>query len=86
MNQALNSVVKTMPTDSDDYTMVQSLCANAVDENVVYEKVGKWATFQKLLLKVGQSNLILCSKLQTSFFFKLKQMYNNRCHYRVKIC
>lgn len=54
MNQALNSVVKTMPTDSHDYTMVQSLCTNAVDETAVNSKAGKWATFQKLLLKVGR--------------------------------
>lgn len=52
MNQAVKSVVNTMPTDSEEYSMVQSLCATAVDENVTNSVAGKWATFQKLLVKV----------------------------------
>lgn len=54
MNQAMKSVVKTMATNSDEYIMVQSLCAHAVDENVIRSRAGKWAEFQKLLLEVGR--------------------------------
>lgn len=55
MNQAVKSVVKTMSTNSEDYSVVQSLCATAVDENVTNSVAGKWTTFQKLLVKVSQS-------------------------------
>lgn len=52
MNQAVKSVVRTIPTDHEDYSMIQSLCTHAVDENVTNSKAGKWAAFQKLLVKV----------------------------------
>lgn len=52
MNQAVKSVVRSIPTNSDEYSMVQSLCTNAVDENVTNSKNGKWAEFQKLIKKV----------------------------------
>lgn len=54
MNQAVKSVVNTMATNSDEYVMVQNLCAHAVDENVETSRAGKWPEFQKLLLKVGR--------------------------------
>lgn len=53
MNQALQSVVKSMAKDSDEYSMVQSLCTHAVDESVINSKAGKWAEFQRLLVKVS---------------------------------
>lgn len=52
MNQAVKSVVKQIPKDSDEYPMIQSLCAHAVDENATNSKAGKWSQFQKLLIKV----------------------------------
>lgn len=52
MNQAVKSVVRTMSTNSEDYSIVQSLCATAVDENVTNSVDGKWTTFQKLVVKV----------------------------------
>lgn len=54
MNQALKSVVQTFPNNSDEYIMVQSLCAHAVDENAISSRAGRWAEFQKLLLKVSR--------------------------------
>lgn len=75
MNQALKSVVETMAPNSDEYIMVQSLCAHAVDESVISSKAGKWAEFRKLLLKVGSifsESIEFCA--QTIFFF-LNQKY-----------
>ncbi|XP_031627357.1 pickpocket protein 28-like [Contarinia nasturtii] len=46
MNQAVKSVVETIPKDSEDYSMTQSLCTDAVDTNVTNSKEGKWAAFQ----------------------------------------
>lgn len=56
MNQAVKSVVRTMSPNSEEYSMVQSLCATAVDENVTNSVAGKWATFQQLLVKVTSFN------------------------------
>lgn len=72
MNQAMKSVVKTMPINSDEYVMVQSLCAHAVDEDVINTKAGKWADFQKLLLKV---------RLQIDFL----HCVSNCCFYSLKL-
>lgn len=55
MNQAVKSVVKNYSTDSDEYSMIQSICTHAVDENVTNSKAGKWAAFQKLLMLVSSS-------------------------------
>ena len=55
MNQALKSVVQTIPTNSEDYSMVQSLCTHVVDRNVTNSEDGKWAAFQKLLVKVRET-------------------------------
>lgn len=52
MNQAVKSVVATMPRHSEEYSMVQSICNTAVDENVTNSVDGKWNAFQKLLVKV----------------------------------
>lgn len=54
MNQALKSVVKTLATNGEEYSMVQSLCTHAVDETAINSKAGKWAEFRKLLIKVGR--------------------------------
>lgn len=59
MNQAVKSVVGAMPTNSEEYSMVQSLCTTAVDENVTNSVAGKWQTFQKLLVKVTSINFRL---------------------------
>lgn len=52
MNQAVKSVVKSIPVTSDDYPMIQSICTHAVDENVTNAKAGKWSAFQNLLIRV----------------------------------
>lgn len=52
MNQAVKSVVQKIPTNSDEYPMIQSICTHAVDENVTNSKAGKWSQFQQLLIKV----------------------------------
>lgn len=54
-NQAVKSVVRAMATNSEDYSMIQSLCTHAVDENVRNSEDGKWAAFQKLLVKVSET-------------------------------
>lgn len=54
MNQALKSVVKSMESNVDEYSMVQSLCTHAVNDSVKNSKAGKWSDFQKLLVKVGR--------------------------------
>lgn len=58
MNQALKSVVETFPNNSDEYIMVQSLCAHAVDENAMSSRAGTWTEFRKTLLKVGRISFI----------------------------
>lgn len=55
MNQALKSVVKSMESDVDEFSMIQSLCTHAVNDSVTNSKTGKWAEFQKLLVKVSLS-------------------------------
>lgn len=52
MNQAVKSVVANTSVDSEEYSMIQSLCATAVDENVTNTLPGKWDLFQKLVVKV----------------------------------
>lgn len=52
MNQAMKSVVDTIPKDSEDYSMIQNICRNVVDENVTKSAVGKWSAFKKIILKV----------------------------------
>lgn len=61
MNQALLSVVERMAHDSDEYSMVQSICTHAVNESVKNSKAGKWAEYQKLLVKVSQISEQNCS-------------------------
>lgn len=51
MNQAVKSVVKDLSVRSEDYSMVQSICTKAVDENVT-KSSGQWAAFQRVLIKV----------------------------------
>ncbi|XP_037029673.1 pickpocket protein 28-like [Bradysia coprophila] len=55
MNQALKSVVANYAVDSDEFSMIQSICAVAVDEDVKNSKTGKWSDFQKVLIDVSQS-------------------------------
>lgn len=53
MNQAVKSVVAKTPVGSEEYSMVQSVCSTAVDENATNTMPGKWDEYQKLLVKVG---------------------------------
>lgn len=64
MNQAKKSAVKEIPYYSIDYSLVQSLCTQSVDENITIPKPGKWPDFKRVLEKVSQScedMLIWCS-------------------------
>lgn len=53
MNQAKKSSVRALAYDSLDYSLVQSICTQAVDDNVTNSKSGKWQQFRKLLMKVS---------------------------------
>lgn len=52
MNQARKSAVMKLPFDSVEFSMVQSLCTQDVDENVTDIKEGKWSDFRRVLLGV----------------------------------
>lgn len=52
MNQARKSSVRGLAYDSIDYSLVQSLCTQAVDDNVTNSKSGKWQMFKRILMKV----------------------------------
>lgn len=52
MNQAQKSAVRVIPLDSVEYSLVQSLCAQTIDQNVTNTKSGKWTEFRKVLMKV----------------------------------
>lgn len=52
MNQARKSSVLKLPYDSVDYSLVQSLCTQNVDENLTTPKPGKWIDFKRTLMKV----------------------------------
>lgn len=52
MNQAKRSAVRGLVYDSVEYSLVQSLCTQAVDDNVTNSKSGKWQEFRRLLIKV----------------------------------
>lgn len=52
MNQAQNSSVQLLSKNSDEYSIVQSICTQAVDNEINNTKSGKWPAFRKMLLKV----------------------------------
>lgn len=52
MNQAQSSSVKKLNKNSDDYSILQSICTQAVDNEINNTKSGKWPAFRKILLKV----------------------------------
>lgn len=64
MNQAVKSVVKKIATNSDEYPIIQSICADAVDKNATNSKAEKWAEYKKLLIKV-----LFVLNISTQFFF-----------------
>lgn len=53
MNQAKKSAVRDIPYESLDYSLIQSLCTQNMDDNVTNAKSGKWPEFKKLLMKVN---------------------------------
>lgn len=53
MNQAKKSAVQIIPSDSVEYSLVQSLCGQRVEDNVTNTKSGKWSEFQNVLMKVN---------------------------------
>lgn len=58
MNQAIKSVVATYAVDSEEFSMVQSICTVAVNQDVKNSKTGKWADFQKVLVDVSLQRLV----------------------------
>lgn len=54
MNQARSSSVQLLNRSSDEYSIVQSICTQAVDNEINSTKSGKWPAFKKILLKVFQ--------------------------------
>lgn len=55
MNQAVKSVVQNVSKDSEDYSIIQSLCSDPVDTNVTNSKEGKWSAFRRVVVMVSQS-------------------------------
>lgn len=53
MNQAKKSAVRSYPDDSLEFALVQSLCAQTIEEtNVTNLKSGRWSEFRNVLMKV----------------------------------
>lgn len=64
MNQARKSAVIKLPSDSVDFSLVQSLCTQTPDTgNATTPKPGKWVDFKRVLTKVSQSCDEMLSKL-----------------------
>lgn len=54
MNQAKRSAVDTIPPDSVEYALVQSLCAQTIEQNITVTKSGKWSEFKNVIVKVNE--------------------------------
>lgn len=83
MNQAVKSVVRTMPPNSEEYSIVQSLCTTAVDENVTNSVDTQWATFQKLLVKVTS---LVWKSFCANEFIKKKFQVSQSCEEMLISC
>lgn len=68
MNQAQSSSVQQLSRNSDEYSIVQSICTRAVDNEINNTKSGKWPAFRKILLKVFR---IMKNKIQISIDFPI---------------
>lgn len=68
MNQAQKSAVNSIPYLSEDFSVVQSICGNSLDEDVNSAIAGKWSDFRRVLSKV--------SKLQFSIKELVKVILN----------
>lgn len=53
MNQAKKSAVQGISVDSVEYSLVQSLCGQRIEENVTNTKSGRWSEFKNVLMKVS---------------------------------
>lgn len=78
MNQARKSAVRAIPYESLDYSLVQTLCTQNVDDNVTNSKSGKWLDFKKLLMKVLICYVWLNAEMNSIknwflFYFKVSQ-------------
>lgn len=52
MNQAQKSDVLELKRPSEEYSVLQSICRNYVDENTTISVAGKWPVFRRVLMKV----------------------------------
>lgn len=52
VNQAQRSAVSRIPRESQEYSVLQSICRYTVDENVTNSVAGTWNMFRKVLLDV----------------------------------
>lgn len=64
MNRAQISGVRQIDENSDEYSMVHSLCTRNLNNNITLHESTKWRTFRKVLLQVSQpcsDMLVWCS-------------------------
>lgn len=73
MNQAQSTSVQQLSRNSDEYSIVQSICAQAVDNEINNTKSGKWPAFRKILLKVIRIMKSKKSKYQLTFSYQVSQ-------------
>lgn len=52
LNQVRNSAIVDMPRHSVEYSIVQSICQNSVDENITNSATGNWSIYRQVLLNV----------------------------------
>lgn len=53
VNQAQRTAVSRIPRESEEYSVLQSICRNTIDENVTNSVAGTWNIFRKVLLDVS---------------------------------
>lgn len=54
MNQAQKSDVHQFKRPSEEYSVLQSICRNYVDENTTISVAGSWPVFRRVLKKVSR--------------------------------
>lgn len=76
MNQAQKSAVFELKRPSEEYSVLQSICRNYVDENTTMSVAGKWTTFRRVLTKVRLATFDFSTNIFLSFrdfFCKVSQ-------------
>lgn len=77
VNQAQRSAVSRIPRESEEYSVLQSICRYTVDENVTNSVAGTWNIFRKVLLDV--SNLVMSKS-------NLSAHFSSSIHLNILIC